>query len=314
MLPVESPFAPPTLSDSDTGDEVLDPEPCSGGWTHVQVTKRALVSHLVESLHGSHTAAIVQVRDADGVLLSRDSLGCPGDRSQVWFSGSSSQGFAIASQSCALPVNVAAFLRPSVSREGRLRSLVSQGVWVSDDQMRFGLDAIAQMGPMQIQVIDPVIMQRLIRSQVPAQFLEHVRRVNHNDVVISAFLWITMCWKVQLGRVVSWASPPPGAGCAEVSVADWLMSKATRCRTFVFEAGIARPLAPGLCGHFALADLASCVCHAKPLDWDQVLDNSAFVMASFSQLIPDLCRASVLLGGTSAGAKPCDVIEGKRGR
>ena len=73
---------------------------------------------------------------------------------------------------------------------------------------------------------------------------------------------------------------------------------ASKCWSFLFVSGLQRPSSPGLCGHFALADLSARVLRSGPLTWDQALDHTAVIVASFSLTLPDLCSSPVLLGGT----------------
>ena len=92
-------------------------------------------------------------------------------------------------------------------------------------------------------------------------------------------------------------SAPPGTLLEEIGVADWLFAKVAGTRNFL-ASGVSRPLAPGLCGHFASADLRSRIQGSLPQDANQPLATSAIITASFRLSLPQLCRAPVLIGGT----------------
>ena len=106
-----------------------------------------------------------------------------------------------------------------------------------------------------------------------------------------------MHWKVEFGRVWSWMSAPAGEQFEEVAIADWLFAKRACCSEFKFLAGPRRPRAPGLCGHFLIADLHAQVTGAKPVDNEKALQLSAVAIASFRLSLPELCRAPALIGG-----------------
>ena len=60
---------------------------------------------------------------------------------------------------------------------------------------------------------------------------------------------------------------------------------------------MARPAAPGLGGHFAVADLGARLQGKEAFPSSQALDVAALITASFRQSLPDLYRAPTLIRG-----------------
>ena len=253
----------------------------------------------MRQIQGPTLTPLVQVCASDGELLLRDALLIAGEQVKVWIAGSAQQGVGAPTQSVALPSNVGAFVRPSVSKAECLQAQQHQGVWVTDDQMRFALDGL------------PVPVLSRFRLWIPCIFsgaciqsprsLKLVLAAQIGDNVISALWcrghWICMHWQVRLWKVVSWMSAPPGMQCEEVAIADWLFSKAAGCRDYLFQAGPVRPMAPGLCGHFAIADPAARLQGRGEVSVSQALDHSAHAMAVFQFCMPEFCRAPTLIAG-----------------
>ena len=125
-----------------------------------KVLKRGFLQHFLAETFPGVESPIVQVKGQDGELLPPDSLLLPGETVEAWFAGSHLQGIEAQLQSVRFPSNVGSFIRPSVSRDIRAKSLDLQGFWVTDDQIRFALDLIASSSGKMIQVIDPVVIQR----------------------------------------------------------------------------------------------------------------------------------------------------------
>ena len=190
-----------------------------------------------------------------------------------------------------------------MTRERRLQALACQGTWLTDDQIRFGLDTVAQNAEKPVQVIDPIIMQRCLQSRSPSEFKSLLHAIHPGDEVITAFVykqrWITMHWKCRVAKVTSWVSVPRGVQVEQVAIADWLFSHdvGCSCRYFEFQAAGQRPGAAGLCGHFAIVHLAAAVYGAEPLSVDLAMDQAAVIASAFGLCVPDLCRAPALIGG-----------------
>ena len=304
----------PEESVSDAASTLSDPESsCSidasfqpsfqPSRTLLSISKRCFVSHFLCELPGLNFAPLVQIIASTGDLMPRDGLLIPGEQVEVWAAGSAAQGVGAASQSLCLPDNVGSFLRPSLTKAARIAALDLQGAWMTDDQMRFGLDFIACANARPTQVIDPLICQRCLLSKQPKEFLGLVLAVSPGDEIVTAFVheghWIVMNWTVSFGRIESWVSLPPGMQVEEVAVADWLFAKVARCRNFQFASGVPRPPAPGLCGHFALADLSARLQRTQFPDHDQALSLAAIITATFRLSLPDLCRAPTVIGGVA---------------
>ena len=288
-----------TATDSTSEADCLADESTTW-WREWEVPKRGFMSHLLQEAP-FELGAVVQVCDEQGVLLPPDAILRQHERVKVWVAGPPQTGVGVLAQSTSLPPDVDSFLKPTMLRHARVKALEQQGIWLTDDQMRFGLDAIAGATERPIQVVDPLIMHRCLTSQNPKEFCKLTCRLQPGDEIITAFLhqghWVAMHWKVEVGRVHAWTSTPSGVGIAEVSVADWLLSHAAGRRNFSFYGGLDRPMSPGLCGHFALADLSSQVCGIGPLPLDMALQHTAYIAAAFQACLPGLCRAPVLIGG-----------------
>ena len=286
-------------TESDTGSSIQgEPEQSLPLWSSVTSPKRCFLSHLLQQVPEICVSPLVQVRGINGELLPRDHLLAAGEVVEIWVAATSACGVGASSQSTALPANVASFIKPSISHASRIAGLEMQGPWVTDDLMRFGLDFVASTSGRTVQVVDPLVLHRCL----PSEFVSMVHAVAPGDEVNSAIVcqghWITLHWKVGLGRVTSWISAPPGTLLEEIGVADWLFAKVAGTRNFLYASGVSRPLAPGLCGHFALADLRSRIQGSLPQEANPALATSAIITASFRLSLPQLCRAPLLIGGT----------------
>ena len=162
----------------------------------MHAARQGFLPHLLSQLPGVDSSPLVQVLDKQGVLLPRSAIVRQGDEVQVWCAGSAWQGVGIGFQSMSLPADVKPFLLPSLAKGCRLRLLQRQGIWISDDQMKYGLDAIAQAACSPVQVIDPLVAQRCSLSKAPAE-LRFITAFTSNGH------WVTMWWRIELGRVTS---------------------------------------------------------------------------------------------------------------
>ena len=133
---------------------------------------------------------------------------------ELWIVGHPSKGAGAEAQAMSFPANVGAFMRPSIAKHRRLQALRSQGTWVTDDQMSFGLDTIAASAGKAFQVVDPIVMHRCLHARNPAEFKRLVYRVSPKNELIAAFVcqghWVTMHWRCGFARVFSWTSAPAG--------------------------------------------------------------------------------------------------------
>ena len=298
-----------TATDTSVDQRTLE-GPEANWWHTWRVPRRGFLSQLIQEA-GLDQGSVVQVCDAKGELLPPDALLLQDEVLQVWVAGLPEHGVGASTQATLLPPNVGSFTRPSVLRHARVKSLELQGIWLTDDQMRFGLDSIASISEKMIQVFDPVVMHRGLSAQNPQEFRALTCRMSQGDEAVTAFVcqghWITMHWKVEVGQ--SWTSAPLCAGVAEVAVADWLISHVAGCKNMVYQSGPDRPLCPGLCGHFALADLCSRVQGVDPLPVDLALEHSSYISAAFQLCLPDMCRAPLFIGGVQSALLEQSVVQ-----
>ena len=176
-------------------------------WREWTVPRRGFMSQLLREVPFP-LGPVVQVCDAQGFLQPPDALLLQQETVQIWTAGRHDPGAGAATQATRLPANVGSFLRPSMTNLTPLnfracgsRMIRSGLVWMPWQRPRTGRS----------------------RSLAPWSCTGA-----WSPKAISAFLhkghWISMHWKVEIGRVQSCASAPPGAGFEEVAVAHWLMS------------------------------------------------------------------------------------------
>ena len=157
--------------------------------------------------------------------------------------------------------------RASVTVRDRLVGLQWQAQWLASDQMHFALACIAHEAQGPAQVVDPLLLCRSRGTEHASQIVLEVPAGGNGSCVISAVVaqghWVTLCWRLLCGFVVSWASLPmetfTGPLVDAVAEANHMMSRVfgLTVASFRFRGGPVRPSLPGFCGHLALADLST---------------------------------------------------------
>ena len=147
-------------------------------------------------------------------------------------------------------------LPTSVRRE----SLRLQGTCLADDQVSHGLSFIA--GCVQdVQVLEPHLALKCLSDLCPDPLRAYMPAMTRGCKVITCVPlkghWVSFAWFILGGAIGAWVSMQGSLLAEEISVLHWLWGKASglSCRAFRFSEGPLRPPVPGLCGHYALADL-----------------------------------------------------------
>ena len=194
-----------------------------------------------------------------------------------------------------------------LTASARRAALRIQGPFIPDDQMSSSLARIAATCH-SVRFLEPLVLLHCLQAGDSEPLREYGASIMRRSTVISALPisghWVTFAWSIPFVRLEAWDSCPIGRLDVEVSAVHRLWGKllGLSVSAFQFCQGPARPQVPGLCGHFALADLW---CHLRgliPPGPEQALALSATFVAAFElQLRGDaLCRAPLFYGaGTS---------------
>ena len=133
-----------------------------------------------------------------------------------------------------------------ITRAVRLELLGNQGPWLADDQIRAGLDAVADHTPAGLLALAPDAQTTCLLSGLYVE--------GH---------WILFAWQLKGDRVSAWASHPmtvhSGPATVAVAAANFCAARllGRGQESFDFCGGPDRPFCSGACGALALADLLS---------------------------------------------------------
>ena len=135
-----------------------------------------------------------------------------------------------------------------------------QGTCLADDQVSYSLAFIAGCAQ-GIKVLEPLLLLQCLADGRADPLREFVPAMTRGCHVISCIPlkghWVACAWSILGGKVRAWVSMPGNFLAEDISRLQWLWGKATglSCGAFDFVEGVPRPPVPGLCGHYAIADL-----------------------------------------------------------
>ena len=186
-----------------------------------------------------------------------------------------------------------------------------QGTCLADDQIVHSLKFVAGCGK-NVQVLEPHLLLKCLSEASPELLRQFVPAMTRGCKVITcvplAGHWVSFAWSILGGKILAWISMPGTFLAEDISVLQWLWGKAAGLsrQAFEFSEGPIRPPVPGLCGHYAVADLRCFVLHHPFQDDQSCLCVAATLAASFDLSLSEntLVRAPLFLA-SGAG----DLIE-----
>ena len=225
------------------------------------------------------------VADAAGCVLPLTSKLEEGVSYRLWVPNGASKPEALLA-----PLNILAqcwprfpVCLPSVKRRALLRE---QGICLADDQVSFALTFIAGCGD-SLRVLEPLLLLKCLHEGCADPLRELVPAMTRGCTVITCLPlqghWVSFAWSFLGGKIQAWVSMPGPFLAEQISELQWLWGQASGLsrRAFDFREGPLRPPAPGLCGHYAIADLC---CHVlgRPFQSDlAALCIASTIAASF---------------------------------
>ena len=283
-------------------------EGCPAGWTPLVAKQSGPVLQTV--LASFPQLPCFFVVDAAGSLLPPSDLLAEGSSYWIWVpnGASSPAGLLPPLHTLAKAWPLQPTCLPSVQRRYLLQH---QGTCLADDQVSSALNFIAGCSS-DVRVLEPFLLLHCWAQGCADPLRDFVPSMLRGCKVITCVPlkghWVSFAWSILGGKIQAWVSVP-GSFCAEeVSEVQWLWGRATglTCRAFDFHAGPCRPPVPGLCGHYALADL-SCAALGHPYQSDlDALGLASTSAASFEySLHQDRLLRAPLVIASGAG----DLIE-----
>ena len=234
-----------------------------GTWFPIQVSSPGILLHVLKLAWGTAPLPSYLVCDCHGQVLPLDAPVCPGQDLRLWRPCSPLADSPTLLNPSAFQVKEPALLVATVLPSAdRAASLSLQGVALADDQVAQSLAFIAGSCS-QVVVLEPLLLLQCHQHDDPEPLRAFAAAIYRGASVISALPlsehWVTFAWDIPHGRFEAWDSCPIGIMDLEVSSVHRLWSKVLGLTSscFFFRQGPWRPPAPGLCGHFALADLWS---------------------------------------------------------
>ena len=275
-----------------------------GTWFPIQVSSPGILLHVLKLAWGTAPLPSYLVCDCHGQVLPLDAPVCPGQDLRLWRPCSPLADSPTLLNPSAFQVKEPALLVATVLPSAdRAASLSLQGVALADDQVAKSLAFIAGSCS-QVVVLEPLLLLQCHQHDDPEPLRAFAAAIYRGASVISALPlsghWVTFAWDIPHGRFEAWDSCPIGIMDLEVSSVHRLWSKVLGLTSscFFFRQGPWRPPAPGLCGHFALADLWSYLNALVPSSHEAALAIAANFAAAFESYlgIDSLVRAPLLLG------------------
>ena len=158
----------------------------------------------------------------------------------------------------------------SLSAGLRRLALQTQGTYLADDQLAGALARIAGACH-NVQFVDPLLMMKCVQDEDPEPLRPLGAAFTREVTVITAVPlrghWVTFAWDIRFLRFEAWDSCPVGILDVEVSLVHRIWGKVLGFR----RRAPAQPPVPGLCGHFAIADLWCYLRGTAPPDPDGAL-------------------------------------------
>ena len=313
-FPADTSLSPPEKPEP--ADPAFSDQPgslgASGDWVPLVVNTPGFLNQAVISTMGKEPLTSYLTCDEDGVVLPLGMPTCRGQRVRLWRPGLPLEAApAQLNPRTLLFRGLAQILATVIPSSARAASLSRQGAVLADDQVAHSLGVIA--GSCQnVLLLEPLLLLQCLGQEDPEPLRPFAAALYKGSSVISAVPleghWVTFAWDIPHGRFEAWDSCPVGLLDIEVSSVHRLWGKVMGLTGsgFFFRQGPWRPPAPGLCGHFALADLWSFLSAEPPLPHEEALSLAADFAAAFQlHLTRDsLVRAPLLLG---AGAN--DLVE-----
>ena len=147
-------------------------------------------------------------------------------------------------------------LQPGWRKEG----LQAQGIYLADDQLAGALMRIAG-ACVNVRVVDPLLMLKSVQEEDPEPLRALGAAFTKGITVISAVPlhghWVAFAWDIRSLKFEAWDSCR--VGLLDIDVASvhriWGKVLGFHASSFTFRQAPSRPQVPGMCGHFALADL-----------------------------------------------------------
>ena len=193
---------------------------------------------------------------------------------------------------------------PVLPAAARKEVLPGQGIYLADDQVASSLKHIAGTCS-DVCVVDPLLLIKCVQDDDPDP-LRHLGAALSRQVrVISAVPfqghWVAFAWDLHCLKFHAWDSCPVGHLDVEVSAVHrvWAKVLGFTCNSFAFRQAPARPHVPGLCGHFALADLWRYLRNLDHPTHDGALALAATFAAAFELSLHSdhLVRVPLFFGG-----------------
>ena len=276
-----------------------------GSWNEITVRQPACLSQLLRSFGGLFS--FLATFDGRMLLPSTFPLQA-GQKIWLWAPGigDPSAGLALNPEGILIGDHLEAS-QLNLSASDRLAILVRQRHYLADDQVASSLARIAGACA-NVQVVDPLLMMKCVQDDDPEPLRALGAAFTRQLFVISAVPvqghWVAFAWDLRYLRFRAWDSCPVGLFDVGVSSVHRIWGKVLgfTSSSFCFSQGPARPLAPGLCGHFALADLW---CYLRGLghaSHDEALSLAATLAAAFSIHLQEdkLVRPPLFYGGGAA--------------
>ena len=142
----------------------------------------------------------------------------------------------------------------------RAEILSLQRSFLADDQVAFSLGQVAGALPNTV-VVDPILLMQCVQDEDPEPLRPLDPAFNRQTTVISAVPlkghWVSFAWDLRHLRFRAWDSCLVGHLDVEIASVHRIWGKVLGlgASSFSFCQAPPRPPVPGLCGHFALADL-----------------------------------------------------------
>ena len=219
------------------------------------------------------------VADAAGCVLPLTSVLEEGVSYRLWVPSGASKPEALLAPLDSLAQCWPRF--PVCLPSGKRRTLLrEQGICLADDQVSFALAFIAGCGD-SLCVLEPHLLLQCLHRGCADPLRELVPSMTRGCKVITCLPlqghWVSFAWSFLGGKIQAWVSMPGPFLAEQVSELQWLWGQASglSCRAFDFHEGPLRPPAPGLCGHYAIADLC-----CQVLGWPFQKDTAALCIAS----------------------------------
>ena len=276
-----------------------------GSWNEITVRQPACLSQLLRSFGGLFS--FLATFDGRMLLPSTFPLQA-GQKIWLWAPGigDPSAGLALNPEGILIGDHLEAS-QLNLSASDRLAILVRQRHYLADDQVASSLARIAGACA-NVQVVDPLLMMKCFQDDDPEPLRALGAAFTRQVVVVSAVPvqghWVAFAWDLRYLRFRAWDSCPVGLFDVGVSSVHRIWGKVLgfTSSSFCFSQGPARPLAPGLCGHFALAGLW---CYLRGLghaSHDEALSLAATLAAAFSIHLQEdkLVRPPLFYGGGAA--------------